>query len=131
MTYPPEDGAPEPAYVPFHDRNQYASAQDLLSVQLDDEAVPFVLPSGARVLIRGLSRFELLANGKGTDDAGVMEIRNVASCLVAPKLTVDQAREWSRRSLAGGDFRALSEKIRELSGLGQGADKRDVPESGE
>lgn len=105
---------------------EYASADDLISGSLDDGAEDVTLPSGKVVRVRGLSRYELMFNGKGTEDPRVIEVRNVTSCLVQPKLTVQQVEQWQRNSAAGGDFKTLSEAIRDLSGLGEGADKSEV-----
>lgn len=96
-----------------------------------DNTELFELPSGLSVEVRGLTRFELMFNGKGTEDSFVIEARNVHSCLIEPVLTYDQVRQWQNSSRAGGDFRALSEKIRDLSGLGEGADKSDPGATGE
>jgi hypothetical protein len=110
----------------------YASATDFTQGSLADLAEPFTLPSGRTVKVRGLSRHELLKNGKDADgDTGTIEIFNVMSCVVLPQFTRAQVEAWQRRDLAGGDFQALSQKIRELSGLGEGADKSDVPAAGE
>lgn len=108
------------------DTQIYATADDLIPESLDNGAEPFVLPSGKTVLIRGLSRAELLAGGRNTDDAGVIEIRNVRACLVQPRMTIEQIEKWQKRDLAKGDFMALTEKIRDLSGLAEGAGKSDV-----
>lgn len=105
---------------------EYASFDDLVAGSLDDDAEDVTLPSGKVVRVRGLSRHELMFNGKGTEDSAEIERRNVNSCLVEPKLTIQQVEQWQRRSAAGGDFRVLSEKIRDLSGLGEGADKSDL-----
>ena len=110
---------------------EYASFDDLVSGSLDDDAQDVTLPSGKVVRVRGLSRHELLFNGKGTDDSQVIEARNVKSCLVEPKLTIHQVERWQRSSKAGGDFKVLSEVIRDLSGLGEGADKSDPGTPGE
>lgn len=104
---------------------EYASVDDLTAGSLDDGAEDLTLPSGKVVRVRGLSRYELMFNGKGTEDNALIERRNVVSCLVQPKLTLAQVEAWQRKSVAGGDFKVLSEKIRELSGLGEGADKSD------
>lgn len=106
---------------------QYSSADDLLAGDLGD-GEDFTLPSGKTVRVRGLSRYELIFNGKGTEDAGLIERRNVVSAVLEPKLTLPQVEAWQRNSRAGGDFRALSEKIRDLSGLGEGAQKSEVAE---
>ena len=117
--------APSPA---GDDPGGYASADDLTEGDLDQAAEDLELPSGKLVLLRPLSRYELMFNGKGTEDNRVIEVRNVVSCLLRPKLTLAQVEKWQRNSLAGGDFRAVSEKIRDLSGLRQDADKSDLPE---
>lgn len=104
----------------------YATFDDLTAQDPDDNAGDVLLPSGRWVRVRGLTRHELFFNGKGTEDNAVIEVRNVKSCLIEPAgLTVHQIEEWQRRSPAGGDFKILSEKIRELSGMGEGADKSD------
>lgn len=86
------------------------------------------LPSGRVVKVRGLSRYELIMNGKGTEDAALIERRNVACAMLEPKMTVGQVEAWQRASRAGGDLRALSEVIRDLSGIAEGAQKSEVAE---
>lgn len=109
---------------------EYASADDLVAGDLGD-GEDLTLPSGKTVRLRGLSRHELMFNGKGTEDNALIERRNVVSCLVQPKLTLAQVEAWQRNSSAGGDFRVLSETIRDLSGLRQGADKSDLRSDGD
>jgi hypothetical protein len=111
---------------------QYASFDDLVSGSLEDGAEDLILPSGKVVRLRGLSRHELMFNGKGAEnDNALIERRNVVSCLLQPKLTLPQVEKWQRNSAAGGDFKVLSERIRDLSGLGEGADKSDPGASGD
>jgi hypothetical protein len=110
---------------------EYANFDDLVSESLDDGAEDVTLPSGKIVRVRGLSRYELMFNGKGTEDNALIERRNVVSCLVQPKLTITQVEAWQRNSCAGGDFKVLSEAIRDLSGLKQGADKSDLRADGD
>lgn len=104
---------------------EYATAEDCTVNDLGD-GEDVILPSGKRVRLRGLSRHELIFNGKGTDDAALVERRNVKCCLLIPKLSMDQIEQWQRGSIAGGDFKVLSEVIRDGSGLQQGADKSAV-----
>jgi hypothetical protein len=104
---------------------EYASADDLAAGDLGD-GDDLTLPSGKLIRVRGLSRHELMFNGRNTDDNALVERRNVVSCVVEPKLTLAQVEAWQRKSAAGGDFRALSEAIRDRSGLGEGADKSGV-----
>lgn len=106
---------------------EYASFDDLIAGSLEDDAEDVTLPTGKVVRMRGLTRHELLFNGKGADDNPLLlERRNVMSCLVQPKLTIAQVEQWQKRDRANGDFRALSEAIRRLSGLDEGADKSSV-----
>jgi hypothetical protein len=111
--------------------SEYASADDLVAGDLDRDGEDLTLPSGKTVRLRGLSRHELIFNGKGTEDAALVERRNVVSCLVEPKLTLPQVEQWQRNSAAGGDFKALSEAIRTRSRLGEGADKSDLRGDGD
>lgn len=106
-----------------------ATAEELIAGDLG-EGEYVTLPSGKTVKIRGLSRHELIFSGKGTEDSALIERRNVVACLIDPKLTIAQVEEWQRHSLAGGDFKVMSEKIRDLSGLGEGADKSDSGSTG-
>lgn len=110
---------------------EYASAEDLEAGDLDLDGEDVTLPSGRVVRVRGLSRHELMFNGKGTEESEVIERRNVVSCMVVPKMTLQQVEKWQRNSPAGGDFKVLSEKIRDLSGMGQGAAKRSVDGAGD
>lgn len=110
---------------------QYATADDLTAGDLDLQGEDVTLPSGKTVRVRGLSRFELMLNGKGTEDSALIEARHVSTCLVAPEMTVGKAQAWQKRSAAGGDFKVLSEKIRDLSALGEGAQKSDPGTAGE
>lgn len=110
---------------------QYASADDLTgSDELDAGAEDVTLPSGRTVRVRGLSRYELMVLGKNVEDPALVERRHVAACLVEPKLTAAQVEAWQKRSTAGGDFKVLSERIRDLSGIAEGAQKSAVREDG-
>jgi hypothetical protein len=108
---------------------EYASAEDLTAGDLG-EGEDITLPSGKRVRVRGLSRHALMANGKGTEDSELIERRNIVSCLIKPKMTLAQVEAWQRNSLAGGDIRYLSEIMRDMSGLGEGADKSGLRTDG-
>lgn len=109
----------------------YASIDDLFGhdvAGVDTEDV--VLPGGLVVRVRGLTRFELLNNGKGADSTQLIEARNVATCMVEPRLTVEQVERWQRSS-APPVLGKLSEAIRRLSGMGEGAEKSGVPADGD
>lgn len=112
---------------------EYASPEALIKVAVDEEDL--VLPSGALVRVRGLSRGEVFmlqkckADGGIKDEAG-WERRMVSLALLAPKLTEDQVGNW-QDGPAGGDLEELTLKIKELSKLGEGADKSGVPGAGD
>jgi len=105
----------------------YASPDELTRVR-EVPSADVVLPSsGSIVRVRGLTRLELILNGKGTEDADEIERRNVATCMIKPVMTREQVRKWQKNSLPG-DLAAVTNKIRDLSGLGEGAPKSDVAE---
>lgn len=105
----------------------YASATDLAADSVGAESVDVTLSTGFVVRVRGLSRYELLLNGKGTEDVGLIERRNVACCMVEPKMTLAQVEAWQRGSRPA-DLGKVTNAIRDLSGLGEDADKSDVSE---
>ncbi len=102
----------------------YASIDDLFGDGVTEQA-DVTTPSGRRVRVRGLTRKELLQNGKGTDDSSVIEARNLACCMVAPTITVGQADHW-QSSVTPDEIAPISNMIRQLSGLGEGAAKSRV-----
>jgi hypothetical protein len=109
---------------------EYASVDDLTADEVQSGTADVTLPNGKVVKVRGLSRFELLLSGKNTDDAALIERRNVSMCMVSPAMTEKQVEAWQRRSgpVALG---LVTKAIRDLSGLGEGADKSGVSEDGD
>ena len=106
---------------------EYASPEDLAADEVCENTDDVTLPNGKVVKVRGLSRFELLLNGKNTEDSALIERRNVACCMVEPKMTEKQVEAWQKAS--GPKVLALvTAKIRDLSGLGEGAANSDVDE---
>jgi len=77
------------------------------------------------VRVRGLSRREVFMTqqSKGVE---AMERKIVALGMVEPQMTEDEVRQWQTNSPAG-EMEPVADKIRELSGLKQGADKSGVP----
>lgn len=106
---------------------EYATADDLIE-SLDLPEDDFTLPNGRVIRLRGLSRFQLFFNGKGTEDNAVIEARNLVSCCVQPALSLEQANALLRR-IGAGPAGQISQRIRELSGLAEGADKSNVAEA--
>lgn len=107
---------------------EYASADDLTTQEIGEEDLP--LPSGKLVRVRGLSRGEVFMMRKCQQDGGLKteaewERRMVSLALVQPALTEAQVGKW-QDGPAGGDLEQLTQKIQELSGLAEGADKSGV-----
>ncbi len=89
------------------------------------------LPDGRVVRVRGLTRYELLLNGRGAEgNAQLIEARHLATCMVAPPVTIDQAEQLQRET---GPMYLLPimTTIRRLSGLDEGAAKSGLPADGE
>lgn len=103
----------------------YATADDLVADDLPEDDL--TLSTGKTIRLRGLSRYMLFLNGKGTEDPAVVETRNLVSCLVQPVLSREQVEAFMRR-MSAGDGHLVSSKIRELSGLAEGAAKSAVAE---
>lgn len=100
----------------------------LLANRLPREEVE--IPGVGTVTIRGLSRYELHLSGKGTEDGALIEARMLAMAMVDPELSVDDVLEWQKQAPAG-ELGPVTEKLRELSGLAEGAPKSGVPGDGE
>jgi hypothetical protein len=106
----------------------YASFDDLLeATNAAADTRDVTLPSGRRVKVRGLSRYEIHVGGK-MEDAFELECFNLSTCLVSPKISRGQAAAWIRKATAGGDIAELTKVIRDLSNFGKAAEKSDVPE---
>jgi hypothetical protein len=107
------------------DALEYASEEDLVADTAEGGAEDFVLSSGKKVRLRGLTRDEHLWIGKGTEDAAVIEARMVSTALVIPAMSEAKVRRWQKsgRSQAVSE---ISDRIRDLSGFGKGADKSSV-----
>lgn len=106
-------------------------AQLLAPTQAETRMVE--LGSGMCVEVRGLTRAELLDNGKGVADGdnSEIEIRNIASCLVRPAMTQAQVRTWREQPGSVPDVAKVTNAIRDLSGLGKGAAKSDLDSDGD
>lgn len=97
----------------------------LFKPRLDERDV--VLPAVGTVRVRGLSREEVLSI---REDRGVdFERRMLATGMVDPALTYDEAGRWMAAATAG-EIRPVTEAILQLSGLAQGADKSGLPGDG-
>ncbi len=106
----------------------YATAADFLT-KVEHPAKDVQLPSGRLVRVRGLTRAELIAGGAGTEDPAEVERRNVATCLVNPAMNREMVRKWQANPGSVADLAKITEAIRDLSGLGEGAQKSDVAQA--
>lgn len=83
-----------------------------------------VLPGGGEVEVRALTRNEVL---RANDFDSMSDKDNfiVSTGLTNPKLSLEDVAAWANAGNAG-DLVAVSDRIAELSGLKQGADKSGV-----
>ncbi len=82
--------------------------------------------------VRGLRRGEVFAIKKATEgkDVEAYEIKALTVGVIEPKLTEAEVRRWYKAAPAG-EIDPVVDKIMDLSGLGQGADKSGVQETGQ
>lgn len=82
------------------------------------------------VLVRGLSRWEMVAVQKLEDDRQRQDNLAVFYGLVEPDMTEDEVMAW-RKAGAAMEIEGIARKINELSGIGKDAAKSDVPGDGD
>lgn len=101
-------------------------AQTTSGMSEDDVEVPGL----GTVRVRGLSRFEILVARKATDNeanidgprALMLERKMVAAAMVDPPMTEAEVGTWQKVGSAN-EIGVVVDKIRELSGLDEGAPK--------
>jgi len=76
------------------------------------------------VRVRGLSRAEVFMTQH--KDVAVAEAKIVALGMVDPPMSEGEVRQW-QKAAPGGELEPVVAKIRDLSGLGEGAQKSRVP----
>jgi hypothetical protein len=113
---------------------EIASFEDLTGGEA--EIVTVELSGGKSVRVRGLSRYEYMLAGKqsqvdGETDVNAFEGLIVRYGLVEPKLSGGQVEAWQKAPGRSADFALVDEKIMELSGLREGADKSDLRAAGD
>lgn len=82
------------------------------------------------VLVRGLSRGEVLMLQKSSGNPTQLEQKIIAVGMVEPKMTEKEAATWQKVA-SSGEIDQVVDAINQLSGLVQGAQKSDVPAAGE
>jgi hypothetical protein len=108
---------------------KYASVDDLVQPE-KVETKDVTLSTGKVVKVRGMTRMEMILSRKSTEDPAVIEQRMIEFCQLMPRMKAAQVEKWQRAS--GPMVMApVTEAIRELSGLLEGADKSDSGSAGE
>lgn len=105
-----------------------ASKAALLTPRLKTEEVE--IEGVGTVLVRGLSRWEMVEVTKLEDNRQRQDIMALAFGLVDPQMTQDELAAW-RRAGSVMEIEAIARKINELSGIGKDAAKSDVPGDGD
>jgi hypothetical protein len=108
---------------------EYADFDALLGPDAED-AGDVTLAGGRIVRVRGLSRYEwFLAGKKAPDgDANAFETVMISMGMVAPELSEKQVEKWRKQPGTMADLGKVSDAIRVLTGVDEGADKSDLRE---
>jgi hypothetical protein len=107
---------------------QSAVRRKLLSDRVAGRTVDVLIDGVGTVTVRALSRYEMIVAGKhGAGDDLRQERFILSAAMLSPKLTEDEVEQWQKCS-PPGEINAVASAINELSGIGQGASKSDVPE---
>jgi hypothetical protein len=93
---------------------------EFLSRRLPTDTVD--LNGSGVVTVRGLSRAEVTHLGKLAGDVDGADVYVLARGLVDPELSEDEVRQW-RDNAPAAEVALVSDRIVELSGLGEGAQK--------
>lgn len=96
----------------------------LLSPRVETDEVE--IPGIGTVKVRGLSRGEVFAVQKVAKGTGDMECKILARALIDPEMTEDEVRQWQDASPAG-ELERVSDRVNQLSGLSEGAEKSGLP----
>lgn len=91
------------------------------------------IPGVGTVRVRAMNRGELLTAGKIGDEGRnqvAMERYVLSSCMVDPQMTLEDVDAWFA-SAPAMEVQPVVAKINELSGVGKGAAKSDVPGDGD
>ena len=103
----------------------YATEDDLFAILATDSTEDVTLPGGAIVRVRGLTRAEHLWIGKGTEDGAEIEARMMSKAVLFPALNLAAAKRF-QESAPSSVVAAITDRIRALSGFGEGAKKSPV-----
>ena len=91
-----------------------ASLQGLLARRLPTKVLD--VPGVGQITIRGMTRLETLAMGKGDMDLAARERMMLVTAMVDPEIDNRDARAWQEASPAG-ELEAITNEIARLSGM--------------
>jgi len=100
----------------------------LLSNRLGEKTID--IEGVGEVRVRGLSRAEVLLVSKSGGNAELLERKILHHGVVDPQVSEKDVAVLQKNA-PSGDLEKLVDAINELSGLGQGAQKSDVPGTGD
>lgn len=105
-----------------------ATVEALTTRRLKTEEYP--VEGVGTVLIRGLSRWEMIECGKLEDDRQRQDNLAIFYGMVEPSMTQDEIMAW-RKAGSVMEIENIARKINELSGVGKDAAKSVVSSNGE
>lgn len=105
-----------------------ATKEQLMTRRLPTEEVP--IEGVGTVLVRGLSRWEMVEVNKLEGDRQRQDNLAVFYGLAEPDMTQDEVMAW-RKAGAVMEIEGIARKINKLSGIGKDAAKSGVPGDGD
>lgn len=104
---------------------RYATAGDLFGAAAAVDGEDFTLKSGMMIRVRPISREANLELGKGDPGVPTMEARLLAAGVIEPRMSVQGWLDFIKKA-STTQVSEISDKVRHLSGMGEGADKSSV-----
>lgn len=105
-----------------------ATKEALMTPRLKAEEVP--IPGVGTVLVRGMSRWEVVEVQKLESDRQRQDNLAVFYGLAEPAMTQDEVMAW-RKAGNAQEIEDVALKVNELSGIGKAAAKSAVPADGD
>jgi hypothetical protein len=98
--------------------------ESLLADRVSDRTGDVEIEGVGTVVVRALSRWEMILGGKLEDDLA-QERFILSRAMVDPPMGEHDIAAWQKSS-PPGEINAVAMKVNELSGIGKGADKSSV-----
>lgn len=96
----------------------------LLADRVSDKTAEVEIEGVGTVVVRALSRHEMIQGGK-IDDSAAQERYVLSRAMVDPPMGEHDIAAWQKSSIPG-EINKVAMKVNELSGIGKGADKSSV-----